>query len=34
MVIGATTAGYDATPENIAKLMAVVAAEVAAAKNR
>lgn len=34
MVLGATTAGYDATPENIAKLMAVIAAEVTAAKNR
>ncbi|MEU8006794.1 hypothetical protein AB0B66_37025 [Catellatospora sp. NPDC049111] len=34
MVLGATTAGYDANPENIAKLMAVVAAEVAAVKNR
>ncbi|MFD0598401.1 hypothetical protein ACFQZ4_44020 [Catellatospora coxensis] len=34
MVIGATTAGWDATPENIAKLMSLVAAEVAAVKNR
>ncbi len=34
MVVGATIAGYEATPENIARLTDLARAEVAAAKNR
>ncbi|MBV1856535.1 hypothetical protein [Catellatospora tritici] len=34
LVLGATTAGYDATPENIAKLVALMQAEIALAKSR
>lgn len=34
LVLGATTAGYDATPENIAKLVALMRAAMATAGNR
>jgi len=34
LVVGATTAGYDANPANVAKLGALMAAAVAVAKNR
>ncbi len=34
LVVGATTAGYDANPANIAKLVTLMGAAVAVAKNR
>lgn len=34
LVVGATSAGYDANPENLAKLVALMGAAVAVAKNR